>query len=386
MAASQGNSTALVSDLKITGVEAIYLRLPSVKAQCDSGQDALIVKITTDAGITGYGEVDSSPLAVRGCIEGPFSHTATTGLAHVLLGEDPLRTEYLWHKMYRANIYSGRRGIGIHAMSGIDLALWDIKGKALGLPVWKLLGGGFTQSLRPYASSLFGASPAETGERARRFAQAGFTAVKFGWDPMGQDARTDVALVREARQGLGPDLDLMIDAGLVFDAKTAIQRARAFEEFNLFWFEEPLQPDDYEGYAKLSAATSLRIAAGEEESERKSFLPLMDVGKIDVVQVDLTRCGGFTEAMKIAALAADRGLPVVNHGFTTYLNVAAALHYLASIPNTLGLLEFVVEEGTTLRHAISEPIRAAQGRVAVPEAPGLGLDLNEKGIEKYRVA
>jgi L-rhamnonate dehydratase len=385
MAASQGNSTALVSDLKITSVEAIYLRLPSVKAQCDSGQDALIVKITTDAGITGYGEVDSSPLAVRGCIEGPFSHTATTGLAHVLLGEDPLRTEYLWHKMYRANIYSGRRGIGIHAMSGIDLALWDIKGKALGLPVWKLLGGGFTQSLRPYARSLFGASPAETGERARRFAQAGFTAVKFGWDPMGQDARTDVALVREARQGLGPDLDLMIDAGLVFDAKTAIQRARAFEEFNLFWFEEPLQPDDYEGYAKLSAATSLRIAAGEEESERKSFLPLMDVGKIDVVQVDLTRCGGFTEAMKIAALAADRGLPVVNHGFTTYLNVAAALHYLASIPNTVGLLEFVVEEGTTLRHAISEPIRAVDGRVAVPDAPGLGLNLNEKGIEKYRV-
>ena len=386
MAASQGNSSASVSDLKISGVEAIYLRLPSVKAQCDSGQDALIVKITTDAGITGYGEVDSSPMAVHGCIEGPFSHTATTGLAHVLLGEDPLRTGYLWHKMYRANIYSGRRGIGIHAMSGIDLALWDIKGKALGLPVWRLLGGGFTQSLRPYASSLFGASPAETGERARRFAQAGFTAVKFGWDPMGQDARTDVALVREARQGLGPDLDLMIDAGLVFDAKTAIQRAQAFEEFNLFWFEEPLQPDDYEGYAKLSAATSLRIAAGEEESERKSFLPLMDVGKIDVVQVDLTRCGGFTEAMKIASMAADRGLPVVNHGFTTYLNVAAALHYLASIPNTLGLLEFVVEEGTTLRHAISEPIRAVDGRVAVPEAPGLGLDLNEKGIEKYRVA
>ena len=265
-------------------------------------------------------------MAVKGCIEGPFSHTTTTGLAHVLIGEDPFRTEYLWHKMYRANIYGGRRGIAIHAMSGIDLALWDIKGKALGLPVWKLLGGGFTESLRPYASSLFGATPAETGERARRFADQGFTAVKFGWDPMGKDAKTDVALVREARAGLGPDLDLMIDAGLVYDAKTAIQRARAFEQYDPFWFEEPLLPDDYEGYAKLSAATSLRIAAGEEESERKSFLQLMDVGKIDVVQVDLTRCGGFTEAMKIAALAADRGLPVVNHGFTTYLNVAAALH------------------------------------------------------------
>src|SRR3954454_23181946 len=267
------------SDLKITGVEAMYLRLPQVKVQCDSGQDALIVRVTTDAGITGYGEVDSAPLAAKAAIEGPFSHTIATGLAHLLIGEDPFRTEYLWHKMYRDNIYAGRRGIAIHAMSGIDLALWDIKGKALGLPVWKLLGGGFTRSLRPYASSLSGATPAETGERARRFVGQGFTAVKFGWDPMGQDARTDVALVREARRGLGPDADLMIDAGLVYDAKTAIQRARAFEQFDPFWFEEPLAPDDYEGYAKLSAASTLRIAAGEEESERKSSRQLMDEGK-----------------------------------------------------------------------------------------------------------
>jgi L-alanine-DL-glutamate epimerase-like enolase superfamily enzyme len=152
----------------------------------------------------------------------------------------------------------------------------------------------------------------------------------------------------------------------------------------LIRFEEPLLPDDYLGYAKLAAASPLRIAAGEEESERKSFLQLMDVGRIDVLQVDLTRCGGFTEAMKIAAMAADRGVPVVNHGFTTYLNVAAALHFLASIPNTLGLLEFVVEEGTTLRQSITEVIRAVSGRVAVPDAPGLGIELNAEGIEKFR--
>jgi L-alanine-DL-glutamate epimerase-like enolase superfamily enzyme len=374
------------SDLRITDVEAIYVRLPEVKAQCDSGQDALIVKVTTDAGIVGYGEVDSAPMAVKGAIEGPFSHTLTTGLKNLLIGEDPFLTEYLWHKMYRANLYAGRRGVAVHAMSGIDIALWDIKGKALGMPVWKLLGGGFAHALRPYASSLFGPTPAETGNRARRFADRGFTAVKFGWEPLGRDARTDVALVREARAGLGPDLDLMIDAGLVYDAKTAIQRARAFEPYDLFWFEEPLAPDDYLGYAKLSAATPLRIAAGEEESERRSFLQLMDVGRVDVIQVDLTRCGGFTEAMKIASLAADRGLPVVNHGFTTYLNVAAALHFLASVPNTLGLLEFVEEEGTTLRHQISEPINAADGKVAVPEAPGIGLAMNEDGLRKYRVA
>ncbi|WP_435010526.1 mandelate racemase/muconate lactonizing enzyme family protein [Tundrisphaera lichenicola] len=383
---TQPGTPATISDLKITNVEAIYLRLPQVKIQCDSGQDALIVKIETNAGIVGYGEVDSSPMAVKGAIEGPFSHTTTTGLKHALIGEDPFLTEYLWHKMYRMNIYSGRRGIGIHAMSGIDLALWDIKGKALGMPVWKLLGGGFTKSLRPYASHLFGPTPKETGELGRRLVDQGFTAVKFGWDPMGQDAKTDVALVREARAGVGPDVDLMIDAGLVFDAKTAIQRARAFEQYDPFWFEEPLLPDDYHGYAKLSAASPLRIAAGEEESERKSFAELMDVGKIDVIQVDLTRCGGFTEGIKIAAMAADRGVPVVNHGFTTYLNVAAAIHYLASIPNTLGLLEFVVEEETTLRHHISEPIRAVDGKVAVLDAPGLGLHIDETAFEKYRVS
>ena len=203
---------------------------------------------------------------------------------------------------------------------------------------------------------------------------------------MGRDAVTDVALVREARAGIGDGRGPDDRCGpLVFDAKTAIQRARSFEEFRLLWFEEPLSPDDYAGYAKLSAATPLRIAAGEEESDRRSFLQLMDVGQIDVVQVDLTRCGGFTEAMKIASLAADRGLPVVNHGFTTYLNVAAALHLLASIPNTMGLLEFVVEEQTTLRHQISEPIRSVDGRVAVPDAPGIGLGLLEQGISKYRV-
>lgn len=372
--------------MKITNVETLYLRQPDVKVQCDSGQDALIVRVTTDAGITGIGEVDSSPLAVKGVIEGPFSHTTTTGLKHVVMGEDPLETEYLWHKMYRANIYSGRRGIGVHAMSGIDMALWDIKGKALGLPVWKLLGGGFHKKLRCYASSLFGATPAATHDLARRFRDQGFQAVKFGWDPMGRDAKTDIDLVRQGRRGLGDDADLLIDAGLVWDAKTALQRARAFEEFNIFWLEEPLRPDDYEGYRKLAEATSVRIAAGEEESNRLSFIDLMDRGRIDVVQIDLSRVGGFTEAMKIASLAYDRGLVVANHGFTTYINVAAALHFLNSIPNAL-IVEFVTEEGTNLREKITrQKLRAQEGFLAIPDAPGLGIDLDERGVEAFRVA
>jgi len=372
--------------MKITKVEAIYLRQPEVKELCDSGQDALIVRVETDAGITGIGEVDSNPMAVKGAIEGPFSHTTATGLAQAVLGEDPFETERLWHKMYRANIYGGRRGAGFHAISGIDIALWDIKGKALGLPVWKLLGGGFHQRIRCYASSLFGPTPDKTRELAQRYRDAGFQAVKFGWDPMGRDEATDIALVREARKGLGDAADLMIDAGLVWDAKTAIQRARAFSEHRIFWLEEPLRPDDYEGYRKLSQAAEVRIAAGEEESSRQSFIELMDRGRIDVLQVDLTRCGGFTEAMKIAALAWDRGLPVANHGFTTYINVTAALHWLNAIPNTL-ICEFVAEEETNLREFVTrQKLRAVDGYLEIPQAPGLGIDLDEEAIQRFRVA
>lgn len=372
--------------MKITAVEAMYLRMPHVRELCDSGQDALIVKVSTDAGITGIGEVDSSPLAVKGAIEGPFSHTTASGLANLVIGEDPFETERLWHKMYRYNIYGGRRGVGLHAMSGIDIALWDIKGKALGLPIWKLLGGGFHEKIRPYASSLFGTTPEETGERARRFRDRGFTAVKFGWEPMGRDEKTDIALVREARRGLGADAGLMIDAGLVWDAKTAIQRARAFSEYNIFWLEEPLMPDDYRGYRKVCRATDVRIAAGEEESSRASFLDLMDRGEIDIIQVDLTRVGGFTEAMKIASLAHDRGVPVVNHGFTTYINVAAALHFLNSIPNSF-IAEFVVEEESTLRDQITrQKIPLEDGFVRIPGEPGLGIDLDEERLAKYRIA
>lgn len=371
--------------MRITEVEAIYVRLPQVKEQCDSGQDALIVKIHTDEGITGIGEVDSAPLAVKGAILGPYSHTTASGLRHLLIGEDPLETEYLWHKMYRANIYGGRFGVGFHAMSGIDIALWDIKGKKFGVPVWKLLGGGFRKKIRCYASVLFEDTPEKTRETARRISDQGFTAAKFGWGPMGENAAMDVALVAGAREGLGKSPSLMVDAGLAWDAKTAIQRAEAFSEYDIFWLEEPLAPDDYAGYRKLTQATAVRIAAGEEESGRNTFRWLIEEGCIDVVQVDLTRCGGFTEAMKIAAMAADHGLPVANHGFTTYINVSAALHWLNSVPNAL-IAEFVTQENTNLREQVTRrTMRARDGYLEIPQEPGLGVELDEEAIARFRV-
>jgi L-rhamnonate dehydratase len=372
--------------MKITDVEAIYVRSPQVKEQCDSGQDALVVRVHTDEGITGIGEVDSAPLAVQGMILGPYSHSISSGLKHLLIGEDPFETEYLWDKMFRQNVYAGRFGIAIHAMSGIDIALWDIKGKKLGMPIWKLLGGGFRESIRCYASLLFEQTPKQTGESARYLRDQGFDAVKFGWGPMGREKTTDIQLVANAREGLGDGVDLMVDAGLAWDAKTAIQRARAFSDYDIFWLEEPLMPDDYVGYKKLTAATDMRIAAGEQESGRHSFRRLIREGDIDVVQIDLTRCGGFTEAMKIAAMAADQGKMVANHGFTTYINVAAALHLLNAIPNAL-IAEYVVQDGTSLRECLTrQKIRAKDGHLLTPQGPGLGMDLNEDTLNRLRVA
>lgn len=370
--------------MKITDVETIYVRQPEVKARADSGQDAILIKVHTDAGITGIGEVDSAPLAVKGYIEGPYSHTICKGLKHILLGQDPFQTEYLWQRMYDENIYVGRRATAIHAMAGIDLALWDIKGKALGMPVWRLLGGGFHSRIRCYASTLFGDTPEQTGELARRIGDRGFSAVKFGWGPMGQCEKSDVQLVAQARAGLGEDLELMVDAGLAWDGRTAIRRAKAFAEYDLFWLEEPVRPDDYDGYRKLSEATDVHIAAGEHESHRLSFLELMDRGRIDVVQVDLARCG-LTEAMKIASLAHDRGLKVANHGFSTYINVSAALHWLNSVPNAL-IAEFVVQESTDLREQITrQKLRPIDGFLDIPEEPGLGIELDEEAIARLRV-
>jgi L-rhamnonate dehydratase len=367
--------------MKITDVEVIYVRIP--KAEDGRVQDALLVKVHTDEGITGIGEVHSSPLAAQGAILGPYCSSVRSGLKHLVLNEDPFETEYLWEKMYRGTSYAGRSGVVLHAMSGIDMALWDIKGKKLRMPIWKLLGGGFRKKIRCYASSWFGTTPSETGERARRLAGLGFSAVKFGWAPMGKDAATDRALVAKAREGLGQEPDLLIDAGLAWDARTAIQRAHAFSEYDIFWLEEPLAPDDYEGYRKLSEATDVRVAAGEHESSRHDFRRLMFQGNIDVVQVDLARTG-FTEAMKIASMAADKGLPVANHAFTTYINVAAALHWLAAVNNAL-IAEYVMREGKSIADIITrQKLVPHDGYLDIPQEPGLGVDLDEESIAQFR--
>jgi len=369
--------------MKITNVEALYLRLPVIERRTDSSQDALLVKVSTDAGIVGWGEVDGCPAVAKAVIEAPFSHNLVTGLSDILIGEDPMDVARLWRAMYERTLYYGREGAVIQAMAGVDLALWDVKGKALRQPVHQLLGGAHRDRIRAYASNMFQFTPEATAERARKAVDQGFTAVKFGWEPFGKDAAADVAFLKAIRKAVGDKNDVILDVGLVWDAKTAIRRARLFEPFGLLWIEEPLHPDDLRGYARVAETVDTPIAAGEEECTLAGFTRLMDIGKVDVVQIDMTRCG-LTQAMKIAALAQQRGLPCINHNFTTDINTAASLHFLAAIPNAF-IMEYCVEPSEISRRLARNPIRIAGGVAEVPREPGLGVEPDPSIIEKYLV-
>ena len=370
--------------MRITDVEALYLRLPEIKARTDSSQDALLIRVSTDAGITGWGEVDGCPWVVKAIVEAPMSHTIVTGLKQVLLGEDPTEIGRLWTRMYEATLYYGREGAVIQAMAGIDLALWDIKGKALKMPVWQVIGAKYRDRLRVYSSNMMQFTPEATADRVKKAKDDGFTAAKFGWEPFGRsDLGLDLRFLDAMRKAAGPDFDLMLDVGLVWDATTTIQRARAFEPYGLFWIEEPLHPDDVEGYRLVADRISQRLAAGEEECTLRGFKRLIDQGGIRLAQIDMTRCG-ITQALKIAEYAAQKGIPVANHNFTTDINTAASLHFLAAVPNAL-VLEYCVEPSEISRALARDPFRLEDGCFRVPDAPGLGVEPNMEVVERYLV-
>jgi L-alanine-DL-glutamate epimerase-like enolase superfamily enzyme len=270
-------------------------------------------------------------------------------------------------------------------MSGIEIALWDIVGKATKRPVHQLLGGGFRKKFRAYASILFGDTPAETERIGRELAGKGYRAVKFGWGPMGQSEESDIAHVRAARKGIGNDVELMVDAGLCWDTATAIRRAKQFEPFNLTWLEEPLHPDNIQGYARLSAQSPMRIAAGEEICDIKEFQQMMDVGGIDVAQVDVTRVGGLARSKRIGWDSVERHRLCVNHSYKTGINIAASLHFVACLPNT-HYFEYCVEQGALRLSLTKQAFPVVDGDISVPEEPGLGIELNESIVAKYRVA
>jgi L-alanine-DL-glutamate epimerase-like enolase superfamily enzyme len=369
--------------MKITEVVCQILRIPNVQAKTASSQDSVLVRIRTDSGIEGIGEADSSPEVVKAIIDAPFSHNIACGLRQLLVGEDPLEHERLWQKMYRRTMYFGRKAVGITAMAAVDVALWDIKGKAFGQPIHRLLGGKQHDRIRGYASILFGRDGKETRDIARGWVAAGYSAVKFGWEPMGQSEKLDIELVRGAREGLG-DAMLLIDAGCVWDARTALQRAHAFAEFKPGWLEEPLREDDIDGYVWLRDHSPVPIAAGEGECGRESFRPFIDRRALDVYQVDLSRCG-FTDAAYIRARVEEIGARLCNHSYTSPVTVAACAHWLTTCRDAF-VFEDCVED-SPLRHELTnEKVQSVDGWMRPPDGPGLGVTLNEDFIKKYLIA
>jgi L-rhamnonate dehydratase len=374
--------------MKITDVEAIVLRQPALNVGiADGSQDDLVVRVHTDAGIVGIGEVDSAPEVVKAVIDAPASHAIASGLRHVLIGQDPLEVERLWDAMYRAAIYYGRRGVALHALSGIDIALWDIKGKARGKPVSALIGNVQRTRVRAYASTLM---PDTEDEVARKVSELvdryGFTAVKLGWGPLGQDAAHDVKLARAARRAVGDSVDILIDAGLGYgaDADVAVRVARELEQLGIFWLEEPFLPDALEAYAKLADTVDINIAAGEEDTTVWGFRELVERGHVDVLQPDVTRCGGITELLRIAQYAKSVGKVCVPHAWKSGIIKAASLHVNAVLPDAW-FQEYCVADTPLNTRLTRQTFPLHDGYVDVPTAPGLGVELDPDVLEQYSV-
>jgi L-alanine-DL-glutamate epimerase-like enolase superfamily enzyme len=374
--------------VKITDVEAVILRQPVLdEGIADGSQDDLVVLVHTDEGLTGIGEVDSAPEAVRALIDAPGSHAIANSLKELLVGEDPGDVERLWHKMYRGLIYIGRRGIALHALSGIDIALWDLKGKVEGKPVCELIGTPEHTKIRAYASMLMPDTPEVVREKVSALRSRGFTAVKLGWGPLGQDAGKDVELAAAAVEGAGDGGTILIDAGLGYgsDAKTAIGVAEKLNDLGVFWFEEPFEPDEYEAYAELADAVEIRVAAGEQDTTLWGFRELIERGHVDLVQPDVTRCGGITELLRIAEFARERGVETVPHAWKSGIIKAASLHVNAVLPDAQ-FQEYCVAE-TPINTQLTKQLLPIDedGFVAVPTGPGLGIDLDEAILNQYRV-
>jgi L-alanine-DL-glutamate epimerase-like enolase superfamily enzyme len=371
--------------MKITKVESLVLRLPDVRDVCDGTQDDIVIRIETDDGIVGIGEVDAPPTVVKAMMEAPLSHSWAKGLEQLLLGENPLNIGYLWEKLYQGSILYGRRGLTLNTLSGIDIALWDIAGKHYETPTYRLLGGRPNNHVTPYSSiHPFAQTGSEVLEKCRKLVKdQHFKATKFQCEPIGVDDRKALEFIKLARDELGEKIEIMLDACMCYDTKGAIKFARQLEPYNIYFLEAALHPDNLDGYAKLSASTTVRIAAGEEQTSRFMFIDLMDKGKVDIVQPDVTRAGGLTECKRIADLAADRSILCIPHCYKTNIGLAATLHLSAAASNS-PYAEFPQSNSALNKELTNENFKILpDGTIELPETPGLGVTLNEDTVTKY---
>jgi L-alanine-DL-glutamate epimerase-like enolase superfamily enzyme len=373
--------------MKITDVEAVILKQKStIKMVGDGSQDTVVILLHTDEGITGIGEVDSSPYAVKTVIDMPGSHMACRGLKEIVVGEDAFDIEKIWRKMYTQSLYHGRQSLVIHAMSGIDMAIWDAVGKKLGLPVSKLLGGTFRTKVQAYCSILAPEDKDTLAALMDRHMTKGYQGIKIGWGALGKTFEQDKRIVRDARSLLGDDKYLMIDIGMVWkDVKGAINTTRAFEDYNVYFLEEPFGPENRDAYAALARNTFIHISGGEELSSMREYRDFIDARCVDIIQPDLSRCGGITSARKIADYASMSNVVVIPHAFKTHILMAATLQYIAALPDAW-YLEFC-EQDTELRQNITATQFKVdkEGFVEIPQKPGLGVELDMDKINYSRI-
>lgn len=371
--------------MKITDVEGLVLRPGEVDAtRADGTQDAFLVKIHTDEGVIGVGEGDTSPYVAREMITMPASHSIARGFRELLIGEDPLRVRPLWAKMFGATYHYGRDGAALHVMSAIDMALWDILGKVAGLPIAQLLGGQEADHAVGYASEVMPETPEEVAALTQRVVAEGFTALKLGWGPLGEDTGRDVALAAAARDVLGHGRRLMIDGGMAYSLRSAREFCRRAEPLDLFWFEEPFDAGDFHSYRRLADSVRIRIACGEAHSTTAPFRRLIEAD-VDVLQPDLGRCGGFTTGRDIAAMSREQGgVLVVPHCFSTDVLLAATLQFVATLGHER-LIEFPVTAAKRLGTILTNGITPVDGVLHVPAGPGLGIELDDDEVERRRV-
>jgi L-alanine-DL-glutamate epimerase-like enolase superfamily enzyme len=337
-----------------------------------------LVEVVTDEGLSGFGSVYTSLKLVDG---------ALSLLRPWLIGECAIEPERVSENLHQRTFWQGRGGAVTHAISGIDIALWDLLGKATGQPVARLLGGSYRDRIKPYGSVLF-VEPDRLREKLQAVLARGFRAIKLGWGPFGRvDRRTDELLVRTAREAVGDDVEIMVDAGgstqfWPHGFKWALETARMLASYRVVWFEEALPPDDLEGYVQLREQAPLLISSGEVLTRRQSFIPWIERGALDIVQPDCTKVGGLSEARRIGWMAGDHNILLVPHGWNTAVGLAADLHLVAALP-VARWVEYLTPS-VFIEEILTTPFRLdAEGFLPIPSAPGLGIELNPDGVAKY---
>ena len=327
-------------------------------------------------------ETDDGVCGLAGPIPADQAQIIAHQLAPLLLGHDPLAIERIWDRLYRYVVH-GRKGMVMQAISAVDCALWDLKGKWAGVPVYRLLGGPTRETIPAYASALgYSLEPERVRERAAEIVAQGYTATKWFFRHGPTDGRKGIAenlaLVRNLRQAVGPDVDIMLDCWMSWDVPYTIQMARRMEEYAPRWIEEPVMPDKIEQCAEIRRNVSIPISTGEHEYTRWGLKGLMDARAADVLQPDIYWAGGISEVQKICTLASTYDLPVIPHGHS----VPATIHLIAAQPvTTCPLLEYLVKWNQIHQFFFKDPIVPVNGQVTLPTVPGIGMELDETKIE-----